>query len=85
MAAVVFLTILVLLWPVPTGAIDSCFVLFRVVNFATSLLLYETSKTFYADQQTVSTAQGLAATRTISAWWPVGREVFFLTAPFRER
>src|SRR5207237_774837 len=32
MAVVAFLAILVLLWPVPAGAIDSCFVLFRVVN-----------------------------------------------------
>src|SRR5262245_65864349 len=37
------------------------------------------------DQEIVSTEQGLAATRSISSRRPVGGEMFFLTAPFRER
>jgi len=37
------------------------------------------------DQLIVSTEQGLAATKTTSSRWPVGGEMFFLTAPFRER
>jgi hypothetical protein len=40
---------------------------------------------FTPDQQVVSTEQGLAATRSISSPRPVGGEMFFLTAPFRER
>jgi hypothetical protein len=37
------------------------------------------------DQHFVSTEQGLATTRSISSPRPVGGEMFFLTAPFRER
>jgi hypothetical protein len=37
------------------------------------------------DQEIVSTEQGLAATKSISSRRPVGGEMFFLTAPFRER
>src|SRR5262245_65196840 len=33
----------------------------------------------------VSTEQGLAATKSISSRRPIGGEMFFLTAPFRER
>jgi hypothetical protein len=40
---------------------------------------------FKPDQHIVSTEQGLAAMRSISSGWPVGVEMFFLTAPFRER
>src|SRR5215475_2206240 len=37
------------------------------------------------DQEIVSTEHGLAATKSISSRRPVGGEMFFLTAPFRER
>src|SRR6267378_3337705 len=37
------------------------------------------------DPHLVSTEQGLAATRSLSSGWPVGGEMFFLTAPFIER
>src|SRR5262249_14245632 len=36
------------------------------------------------DQEIVSTEHGLAATKSISSRRPVGGEMFFLTAPFRE-
>src|SRR5262245_45317305 len=36
------------------------------------------------DQQIVLTEQGLAAMKSISSRRPVGGEMFFLTAPFRE-
>jgi len=41
-------------------------------------------KLFKPDQQIVSTEQRLAAMSSISSRWPVGGEMFFLTAPFRE-
>jgi len=37
------------------------------------------------DQQIVSTEQGLAATIDFPSRWPVGGEIFLLTAPFIER
>jgi len=37
------------------------------------------------DHLIVSTEQGLAATKTTSSRWPVGGEMFFLTASFRGR